>query len=150
MLKQLYRFLHPRFQNLFLEYKVNLKPRFGHGLPAHPELYEIINSNRQLYKGFLAEALSYSAFLTTIKDNKTESDNTQPAWNNGFLPGLDIIGIYLMLCHFKPAKYMEVGSGNSTKVAFKAIKDQQLTTEIISIDPMPRAPQSVRSRDHPY
>ena len=139
MLKQLYKFLHPKFQNLFLEYKVNLKPRFGHGLPAHPELYEIINSNRHLYKDFLQQALSYSNALVTIKDGKSETDKTQPAWNNGFLPGLDVIGIYLMLSHFKPSKYMEVGSGNSTKVAFKAIKDQRLSTEIISIDPMPRA-----------
>jgi hypothetical protein len=44
-----------------------------------------------------------------------------------------------MLAEFKPKKYIEIGSGNSTKVAYKAKQEQQLDTEIISIDPMPRA-----------
>ncbi|MDD2345622.1 MAG: class I SAM-dependent methyltransferase [Bacteroidales bacterium] len=44
-----------------------------------------------------------------------------------------------MLSEYKPKKYIEIGSGNSTKVAFKAKNDQGLKTEIISIDPMPRA-----------
>jgi hypothetical protein len=55
------------------------------------------------------------------------------------LPGLDIIGIYTLISEFKPKKYIEIGSGNSTKVAFKAKTEQDLDTEIISIDPMPRA-----------
>src|SRR5690554_3295967 len=44
-----------------------------------------------------------------------------------------------MLAINKPKKYIEVGSGNSTKVAYKAKKENNLDTEIISIDPMPRA-----------
>jgi len=50
MIKQIYRFLNPRFQNLFLEYKVNFKPRYGHGKPAHPDLLHIIDANRDAYK----------------------------------------------------------------------------------------------------
>lgn len=46
MIKQLYQFLSPKFQNLFLEYKVALNPRYGHGKPAHPELLKIIDANR--------------------------------------------------------------------------------------------------------
>ncbi len=46
MIKQIYRFLNPKFQNLFLDYKVEFKPRYGHGLPPHSELYSIINNNR--------------------------------------------------------------------------------------------------------
>jgi len=78
-------------------------------------------------------------FIWTIKDAKDEKDSSKPTWNNGFLPVLDIIGIYTMLTEFKPKKYIEIGSGNSTKVAFKAKTEQNLDTEIISIDPMPRA-----------
>jgi len=114
MIKQFYRFLHPKFQNLFLEYKVDLKPRYGHGKAVHPHLLKIIESNRDTYKDLLK--FSY----------------------NQFLPGLDIVGIYTMLTKFKPQKYIEIGSGTSTKVAFKAKKEQHLNTQIISIDPMPR------------
>lgn len=138
MIKQLYRFLNPRYQNLFLEYKVKLKPRYGHGLPPHPELFKIIDSRRDTYKKLLRKALSYKTHIWTIRDSKLESDLSKPAWNNGFLPGLDIIGIYTMLARFKPKRYVEIGSGHSTRVTHKAIIEQELSTEFISIDPKPR------------
>ena len=138
MIKQLYRFLNPRFQNLFLEYKIKLKPRYGHGLPAHPELYNIIDANRETYIKLLKKALRYKKNIWTIRDSKTETDPTLPAWNNGYLPGLDIIGIYTMLASFKPKRYIEIGSGNSTRIAHKAFIEQNLSTEFISIDPKPR------------
>jgi hypothetical protein len=139
MLKQIYRFLNPKFQNLFLEYKVQLKPRYGHGKPPHIELNKIINLNRENYKAFINSALEYKEYLWKIKDIKLENENSNPTWNNGFLPGLDIVGIYTILSIYKPNKYIEIGSGNSTKVAYKAKKEQNLNTEIISIDPEPRA-----------
>ena len=71
----------------------------------------------------LTLSLDYKKFIWQIKDAKDETNSTSPVWNNGFLPGLDIIGIYTMLTKFKPKKYIEIGSGNSTKVAFKAKKE---------------------------
>ena len=139
MIKQVYRFLNPKFQNLFLDYKVDFKPRFGHGKPPHSELLKIIDSNRDNYKVLINKALLLKETIWTIKNSRDETDPIKPTWNNGFLPGLDIIGIYTLLTEFKPKKYIEIGSGNSTKVAFKAKTEQQLDTEIISIDPMPRA-----------
>jgi len=139
MLKSIYRFLSPKFQNIFLDYKVDMRPRYGHGLPAHKGLYEIINAHRSDYELILKEALKYKEQFWIIKDSSIEKDSIKPAWNNGFLPGLDIIAIYAILAKFKPSKYIEIGSGNSTKVAYKAKKELGLTTKIISIDPMPRA-----------
>lgn len=139
MIKQIYRFLNPKFQNLFLEYRVNFKPRYGYGKPAHPDLYKIIDANRDAYKELINKSLLLKDSIWTIRDSKNETDLVNPAWNNGFLPGLDIIGIYTLLSVFKPRKYVEIGSGNSTKVAYKAKTEQKLDTEIISIDPMPRA-----------
>ncbi|MBX2889960.1 MAG: class I SAM-dependent methyltransferase [Saprospiraceae bacterium] len=139
MLKEIYRFLHPRFRTLFLEYRVAFKPRYGHGRPPHRELYEIIQANRAEYVENLRAMLSFKENLQTIKPMAQENNPDNPGWNNGFLPGLDIAGIYTMLAKYRPARYVEVGSGNSTKVAFKAKKEQNLPTEIISIDPFPRA-----------
>lgn len=139
MIKQIYRFINPKFQNLFLEYKVDLKPRYGHGKPPHPELLKIIDSNRNKYKDFLNKAIELKEFIWAIKDSSKENDPNKPVWNNGFLPGLDIINIYNLLNEFKPKKYIEIGSGYSTKVAFKAKQEQSLDTELISIDPVPRA-----------
>ncbi len=138
-LKKLVKFLSPKWQKLYMEYPVQFSPRYGHGNPPHGQLYEIIQANRQTYSDLLQEALSYTSVFHGIKKQVAETDTLQPAYNNDFLPGLDIVGIYTILAKYNPERYIEVGSGNSTKVAHKAIKEQGLQTKIISIDPHPRA-----------
>lgn len=139
MLKSLYRFLSPRFQTLFLEYKVSFKPRYGHGLPAHAGLLKIIESQRSTYQFWLEKINHFAPQLHSIKKMAEEKDPAQPGWNNGFLPGLDIMALYTLVAATNPKRYVEVGSGNSTKVAYKAIQDHKLSTQITSIDPYPRA-----------
>lgn len=138
-MKKLYRFLSPKFKTLFSEYQVEFVPRYGHGKPPHGELYKIIDANREEYRSFLIETLTLKDKIQEINKLERESDLNQPGWNNGMLPGLDIVGIYAMIALKKSKRYIEVGSGNSTKVAYKAKRDLELATEIISIDPMPRA-----------
>lgn len=77
--------------------------------------------------------------IQEIRKTGEEKDPIKPSWNNGYLPGLDIVGIYTLLAENKPKKYLEVGSGNSTKVAYKVKMDHHLQMQIISIDPQPRA-----------
>lgn len=138
-IKSIYRFLSPKFQSLHLDYRVRPKPRFGHGKPAHPILLDLINQHRNSYHDLLENFLSYSDNIHAIKDSSQETNENNPTWNNNFLPGLDIIGIYGIIAKFKPKKYIEIGSGNSTKVARKAITENNLSTQITSIDPYPRA-----------
>ena len=138
-LKAILKGIFKKHQLISLEYPVHFKPRYvtaAEGGKAHPELLKIIESNRKVYHEYLQAIMSYSGQLQKITQTP---DETLPHWNNGFLPGLDILGVYTMLSHHKPKKYLEVGSGNSTKVAYLAKKDQSLETEIISIDPFPRA-----------
>jgi Methyltransferase domain len=138
-MKKLYRFLSPKFQTFFSEYPVNMVPRYGHGKPPHAELYDIIDRNRAEYRDFLTQTLQLKDKIQDINKLEQESDLSSPGWNNGMLPGLDIVGIYAMLAIKQPKRYVEVGSGNSTKVAFRSKKDNALATEITSIDPSPRA-----------
>jgi hypothetical protein len=132
--KSLYRFISGKHQTVHLDYKVDAKPRFPKS--GHPQLKTIIDANRAEYSATLTSFLDFKDHIQSIKKG---SDENLPTWNNEFLPGLDIVGIYGMIATKKPKKYIEIGSGNSTKVARKAISDNQLETQIISIDPYPRA-----------
>lgn len=137
-LREIYRTLSSKHQNLHLEYKVDFSPRYGHGKPAHEGLYDIINAGRDRYRYMLEKALRYLPKIQTIKHRNENKNPREPVWDNGFLPGLDIIGIYFMLAEMKPARYVEIGSGTSTKVAYKSRQDNAMGTEIVSIDPHPR------------
>lgn len=140
MVKSVYRFISSKFQNVFLDYKVDFKPRFGHGAgDAHPQLLDIVNANRGAYTSYLESFLKYKDQYHGIRTSDVETDEAQPAWNNEFLPGLDIVAIYGMLRELNPKQYIEIGSGNSTKVVRKAIVEGSLDTKITSIDPYPRA-----------
>ena len=121
-----------------MEYKVNFKPRYGHGLPPHKGLEAIINENRADYAEILHEIVAVSDAFYKIRKAKDEQNPLKPTWNNGFLPGLDIMVLYTMLGIKSPLNYIEIGSGNSTKVVAKAIEDFKLVTKITSIDPFPR------------
>ncbi len=137
--KSLYKFFSSKYQTVHLDYKVATQPRQGHGKPAHTLLNSIIEANRDLYKTTLYDFLHLSTNIHSIQDSSHEKNENLPAWNNHFLPGLDIIGLYGMLAMYKPKNYIEIGSGNSTKVARKVINDLKLETQITSIDPFPRA-----------
>jgi len=139
MLKSFFKLIHPKYQALINEYPVDMKPRYGYGLPPHKQLYDIIDTERNTYRALIDAALSNQNEIAEIQDSSKVTDSKLPGWNNGFLPGLDIIAIYTMISFYKPKRYVEVGSGNSTKVAFKVKQEQHNSLEITSIDPMPRA-----------
>ncbi|MDG1718193.1 MAG: hypothetical protein P8H42_11230 [Saprospiraceae bacterium] len=139
MLKSFFKRIHPKYQALINEYPVDMKPRYGYGLPPHKQLYDIIDTERNTYRALIDAALSNQNEIAEIQDSSKVTDSKLPGWNNGFLPGLDIIAIYTMISFYKPKRYVEVGSGNSTKVAFKVKQEQHNSLEITSIDPMPRA-----------
>jgi len=137
-LRQVLRVIRPGFKILVLKPKVKFLRRYGYGLPPHPELNTIINRNRETYKSYLQKALKYSDQVATIRNSSAENDRMKPVWDNGYFPGLDTICIYMMLSELKPANYVEIGSGNSSKVVYKAKQEQGLKTTIVSIDPSPK------------
>lgn len=63
---------------------------------------------------------------------------TDPSWRNTWFPFIDAITTYCLIASMKPKRYIEVGSGFSTKFAKRAIRDFSPETKLISIDPYPR------------
>lgn len=138
-LKRSIKLIWPRYQKLILEYKVDMKPRYGYGKKPHQGLYTLIDKRRSAYEETIRQILSFKEVFYKINTADKEQNENEPAWNNGFFPGLDVVALYTLLNTYKPAQYIEIGSGNSTKVARKSIRDNQLSTKITSIDPFPRA-----------
>ena len=139
-LKSIYRFASKRWQTLHLDYRVDFTPRSrpetGNGLK---EIHAILDERKPQIEGEVKRILNYTEQLHAIRKRSDETNPLLPAWNNSFLPGLDIAALYMNIAERKPKKYMEVGSGNSTLVAAAAKNQYSTDTEIISIDPYPRA-----------
>ncbi|ABO49912.1 conserved hypothetical protein [Desulforamulus reducens MI-1] len=124
---------------IILDYPVNPQPRYGYGKSPHRQLTEIISRNIHIYKDYLQSFLPFKACFSNIPIVQTNDNSTEPAWINGWLPGLDSVAIYGFLTLHNPQRYIEIGSGNSTRFARRAIKDHNLRTKITSVDPQPRA-----------
>lgn len=123
---------------LYVDYPPNPNCRWGYGAPPHPELFKLISNNQQSYLSLFESFSGYSEFLERIPCTQP-NEPAQPFWLNGWFQGLDPLALYCILSQGNPEKYIEIGSGNSTKFARRAIIDHSLQTTITSIDPNPRA-----------
>jgi hypothetical protein len=103
----------------------------------HPELERIIASGDATYRRSLETIAAYRDALGGI--DLHAHDRREPSWVDDWLPVLDGAAIYAFIRSRSPALYMEIGSGQSTKFAARACRDGQLDTQIMSIDPEPRA-----------
>jgi len=130
--------MESRFQ-ISLEYPVRPEPRYGHGKPPHPELERILAAGRARYAAHLRSVLAVRDDLARIPRDPDPAAGAAPAWINGFLAGLDSALLYALLRARKPRRYLEIGSGHSTRFARRAIQDGGLATRIVSVDPAPRA-----------
>jgi hypothetical protein len=123
---------------LVLDYPVDPQPRWGHGQPDHPQLLELLARAEPRYLHWIERFSAFGDGYRAIAVDET-ADPRQPFWSNRMMSGLDAAAIYALIGHRQPERYVEVGSGNSTKFARQAISDFGLATRITSIDPHPRA-----------
>ncbi|MBD1869400.1 class I SAM-dependent methyltransferase [Cyanobacteria bacterium FACHB-471] len=124
--------------DITLDYPVNPQPRYGYGKPPHAKLHELIDKRRQSYKEVLNLFLKYESDLLKLPKVPDPDNLKEPAWINSWIPGSDSTALYCLLRLCNPGQYFEIGSGNSTKFARRAITDGNLRTKIFSFDPQPR------------
>ena len=124
-------------QMLFLDYRVEPQSRYGYGRPPHPALLALLEAGRDSYRELLRGFLPFEPKLASVPLQQT--DARTPFWTNGWMPPLDAVTLYGLVAQRKPRLYVEVGSGHSTKFARRAVEDHSLATQIVSIDPHPRA-----------
>lgn len=113
------------------------KPRYTKNQP-NKYISQALASNHEVYRRVLQKFPKYFQKLVNI-DVDSNEDAREPLYINPYFPAFDSISLYCLIAELKPNIYIEVGSGNSTKFARRAIIDNNLKTQIISIDPYPRA-----------
>jgi hypothetical protein len=124
-------------QAVILDFTDSPVSRFGHGAPPHSELGELIGRGAGAYRNILHEIVATSRpGLQAIA--REDASDIEPTFHNELFSGLDAAALYGFLCRLNPRTYLEVGSGNSTRFARRAINDNGLRTKIISVDPAPR------------
>ena len=60
-------------------------------------------------------------------------------FDQDWFPRLDAAAAYALVRREQPARIVEIGSGHSTRFLARAVADGGLSTEIVAIDPAPRA-----------
>ena len=125
----------PRMAAL-LEFPAASTPRYGWGRPEYPQFRKLCEERRSSIEHLLTSFLPFKAQLLRIP-RRSDSDGVDPAWENDMFPTLDALALYCMLSLYRPAQYLEIGAGHSTKFARRAIIDNALRTSITCIDPAP-------------
>jgi len=124
-------------QYIDLDYRVRPRVRYGHGEPPNPHLQALLERGRGGYRDLLGRLMQFREQFGAIPYET--DDPAEPCWANTYIPPLDGMSIYGLLALNRPARLLEIGSGNSTKFARRAVADHDLPTRITSIDPLPRA-----------
>ncbi|MEA5533098.1 class I SAM-dependent methyltransferase [Crocosphaera sp. XPORK-15E] len=113
--------------------------RWGYTKPIHPGLSEICQKNFDKHCETLQKLASFKPFFEKINTYFDHENLGEPGWFKTAINAFDAALIYYFVADKKPKIYLEIGSGPSTLFAARAIKDNNLETSIISIDPEPRA-----------
>jgi len=111
--------------------------RYGAGRPAHPQLAAQIDAGRGRYEAVIDALGALQADFAEIPLGGAYED-AEPFWLNAWFPPLDAMVLTHILRSANPARFIEVGSGVSTKFARRAVSRYGLRTKLISIDPQPR------------
>ncbi|HEY3490040.1 MAG TPA: class I SAM-dependent methyltransferase [Candidatus Deferrimicrobiaceae bacterium] len=123
----------------FYPYSFLPQHRYGYDKPPHVLLDRMFAKGLDEYQALVQEFAGYADDLRKISRQPSISDPSMPCWDNGWFPAMDGIALFGLISYLKPARYFEVGSGNSTKYAALAKRTNSPSTLIVSIDPAPRA-----------
>ena len=114
------------------------KPCWGHGRPTHPLLATIVDAHQSAQLELLRACLAFAADCHAWPENEDPARPELPWRENEFLPAFDRTALYGLLRHLRPQRYLEIGSGMSTRVAWQARHIGGFPMEIVSVDPSPR------------
>jgi predicted O-methyltransferase YrrM len=137
MFREIAKAVARRTPLIALDYVIEPTPRWGFGKPPHSKLDALIAAQESEYAGLLQQFADFrDDFLAMPERSHLQAE---PSRENRFFSGLDALALYALLRLKRPRRYIEIGSGHSTRFAARAIRDADSQTRIVSMDPQPRA-----------
>ncbi len=103
-------------------------------VPDYPEVRALFDAQRPAFRAFLADIHAQEARFAAF----ATGDAPRPEWQSAYLMPLDGAAIYTAVARWRPARILEIGSGNSTHFMARAALDHATGTQITCIDPAPR------------
>jgi predicted O-methyltransferase YrrM len=101
---------------------------------GYPALRPLFEAAEPQFRAVIDEIARYRDDLARI-----EAGEGPARFDQDWFPRLDAAAAYAIVRSRKPARIIEIGSGHSTRFLARAIQDEALATEILCIDPAPRA-----------
>lgn len=124
-----------------LEYppSYDFRARWGYSRPSHPGFMELFGRHTDTYRKHLRGMVELLPHLKQINRHFSHDLKGVAGWMGGPINMIDTALLYYFVTLYKPRTYLEIGSGLTTLFAARAVKDHNLPTRIVSIDPNPRA-----------
>ncbi len=93
---------------------------------------------------FAACVPAFDSVLAAIESHAARLERLRgpapaPRFDQDWFPRLDAAAAYAIVCRARPARIVEVGSGHSTRFLARAVADEALDSELLCVDPAPRA-----------
>lgn len=102
---------------------------------GYPELAPLFAAAEPAFRAVLAAIDRHGDIVERFADARPPL----PRWRQDWFPGLDGAAAYALVRTTRPARIVEIGSGHSTRFLARAVLDGGLATEMLCIDPAPRA-----------
>lgn len=115
------------------------KPRWGYSKPVENIIYSWFKNHIQEYIKFFIQMKSFAEELKHVPLIFDPEKLPEFGWIGIPYSPFDTLSLYSIIRTYKPKVFLEIGSGATTCIAHKAIRNNSLKTKIISIDPEPRA-----------
>lgn len=117
-------------QGFFIPYRYAGSVRPG----PYPGLEPLFHAATPAMRVLFGEIENHAAAIAAF-----DGPPPAPRIRQNWFPRLDAAAAYAMVRTRKPARIVEIGSGHSTRIMARAVRDAGLATAITCIDPAPRA-----------
>lgn len=124
-----------RRRGFFIPYRYTQRLSPPGRRPAYRRIEQLLAAQAEKFAAGLRALDDYAGDLRAIGAQPAPA----PRWDQDWFPRLDATMAYALVRRHHPSRIVEVGSGHSTRFLARAVGDGDLATQIVAIDPAPRA-----------